>query len=76
VQVTGDVIPSSGPKVFSIVGPKLGCEIDAATGEVQVGSTSGSIKVRVSAGRGSNFDEVTITITAPPAPTPSPPPTP
>jgi Bacterial Ig-like domain (group 2) len=63
VQVTADVIPASGPKVFSIIGPKLGCEIDAASGQVLVGSTPGSIKVRISAGRGSNFDEVTISIT-------------
>jgi hypothetical protein len=73
VQVTADVIPASGSKVFSIVGAKLGCEVDAATGEVLIGSTPGSIKVRVSAGKGSNFDEVTITITAAPTPaTPTP----
>jgi len=72
--VTADVIPASGSKVFSIVGPKLGCEIDAATGEVQIGSSTGSIKVCVSSGKGSNFDEVTITITAlaPPQPQPTP----
>jgi hypothetical protein len=73
VQVTADVIPASGSKVFSIVGAKLGCEVDAATGEVLIGSTPGSINVRVSAGKGSNFDEVTITITAAPTPaTPTP----
>jgi hypothetical protein len=72
VLVTADVIPAGGSKVFSIVDPKLGCEIDAATGEVQIGSSAGSIKVRVSSGKGSNFDEVTITITAPAPPRPQP----
>ncbi len=76
VQVTADVIPGSGTKVFSLVGPKLGCEIDAATGEVLIGDQAGTIKVRVSAGSGgTNFDEVSITITPAPAPTPTPKPT-
>jgi len=70
VQVTADVIPGNGSKVFSIVGPSLGCDIDASTGLLLVGSTPGTIKVKISAGRGTNFDEVAITITAPPAATP------
>ncbi len=73
VQVSANVLPTGGPMVFSIVGPKLGCEIDKATGEVLIGSTPGTIKVRVSAGKGTNFDEVSITITpAPPPPQPTP----
>jgi hypothetical protein len=76
VQITADVIPGKGTKVFSLVGPKLGCEIDAATGEVLIGDQTGTIKVRVSAGAGgANFDEVSITITPAPAPTPTPKPT-
>lgn len=71
VQVTADVIPAAGAKVFSLVGPKLGCEIDASSGEVLIGATPGTIKVRVSAGgTGHNFDEVTITIVALPKPAP------
>ena len=74
VQVTCDVIPTSGTKVFSIVGPALGCSIDATTGELSVGSTPGTIKVRISSGPGSkNFDDVSITINKPAAPaTPGP----
>jgi hypothetical protein len=74
VQVTADVIPAAGSKVFSIVGAKLGCEIDATSGEVLIGDQVGTITVRVSAGAsGHNFDEVTITIVAAPvAPTPTP----
>jgi hypothetical protein len=77
VTVTADVIPGKGSKVFSLVGPKLGCEIDAASGEVLIGDQAGAIKVRVSAGAGgANFDEVSITITPAPAPTPTPTPKP
>ncbi len=73
VQVTAEVIPGKGTKVFSLVGPKLGCEIDASSGEVLIGDQAGTIKVRVSAGAGgANFDEVSITITPAPAPTPKP----
>jgi hypothetical protein len=74
VQVTADVIPGTGTKVFSLVGPKLGCEVDRDTGEVLIGDQPGTIKVRVSAGSGAtNFDEVIITIAAAPAPpTPTP----
>src|SRR5712691_3760219 len=73
VQVTADVIPTKGTKVFSLVGSKLGCEIDASSGEVLIGDQAGTIKVRVSAGAGgANFDEVSITITPAPAPTPKP----
>ena len=73
VQVTADVIPGKGTKVFSLVGPKLGCEIDASSGEVLIGDQAGTIKVRVSAGAsGTNFDEVSITITPAPTPTPKP----
>jgi len=76
VTVTADVIPGKGTKVFSLVGPKLGCEIDAASGEVLIGDQAGTIKVRVSAGAGgTNFDEVSLTIAPAPAPTPTPKPT-
>jgi hypothetical protein len=76
VTVTADVIPGKGTKVFSLVGPKLGCEIDPSSGEVLIGDQAGAIKVRVSAGAGgANFDEVSITITPAPAPTPTPKPT-
>src|SRR5205807_9365825 len=76
VTVTADVIPGKGTKVFSLVGPKLGCEIDAAIGEVLIGDQAGTIKVRVSVGAGgTNFDEVSITIAPAPVPTPTPKPT-
>ena len=80
VQVDCDVIPSSGSKVFSIVGAALGCKVDKSTGELLIGSTPGTITVRISSGPGGkNFDEVTVTISkpAPPAPaTPTPTPSP
>jgi hypothetical protein len=78
VQVTADVIPSKGgTKVFSLVGAKLGCDIDASSGEVLIGDQAGTIKVRASAGAGgANFDEVSITIAPAPAPAPTPTPKP
>ena len=68
--VTGEVLPSGGKKVFSITQTgkaRLGCEIDAASGVVKVGSEAGTITVRVSDGTTAHFDEVSVTITAPPA---------
>jgi hypothetical protein len=64
-QVTADAVPDGATKVFAIRGPALGCEIDAQSGLVLIGDRSGTITVRVSSGRGANFDEATITITAP-----------
>ena len=84
--VTADTLPSSLLGLsgthglqFSIRGNRQGCSIDATTGEVTVGTTPGTITVRVSdVARGNrNFDEVPITIAAAaPAPTPSPVPPP
>ena len=68
--VTGEALPSTAKKVFSIVQKgkdRLGCEIDSATGIVKVGSQAGSITVRLSDGTNAHYDEVTVTITAPPA---------
>lgn len=74
VQVTADVVPAGGPRFFSITGAALGCEVDAATGEVLIGDQDGTITVRVAAKAGrANFDEVTITITKRPAPVVPPP---
>jgi uncharacterized protein DUF4157 len=80
--VTADTLPSSLLGLngthdlrFGIRGNRRGCSIDARTGEVTVGTTPGTVTVRVSdvnrANR--NFDEVPITIAAAsPTPTPSP----
>ncbi len=73
VQVTADVIPSTGTKTYSITGKKkLGCSVDA-NGQVSIGSTAGSITVRVS-GSKKNYDEIKVVITPyiPPAAAPAP----
>jgi len=71
--VTADTLPSSLAGLngthelrFSIRGPRLGCTVNATTGEVTVGTTPGTITVRVrDANRANhNFDEVVITIVA------------
>jgi hypothetical protein len=84
--VTADTLPSSLAGLtgshglrFSIRGARLGCSIDATTGVVTVGSTPGTITVRIrdvnAANR--NFDEVPITVASsvpaatPPAATPT-----
>ena len=71
--MTGDVVPSGGAKVFSIQGAKLGCEIDASSGEILIGDQAGTITLRVWAGKGTNFDEATLTIVALPPATAAPP---
>lgn len=69
VTVSCTAYPTSATPVYSIQGAKLGCTIDASTGEVTIGDTPGTITVRASAGAGgTHYDEVTITITAPPKP--------
>jgi hypothetical protein len=73
VQVTADAVPSGAALVFSIKGPKLGCEIDASSGELLIGAQAGTITVRVAAkGAVKHFDEVIITITPAPPPAPAP----
>jgi hypothetical protein len=68
VTVTADVLPSTTTIVYSLVGPKLGCEIDASSGVVKIGDKAGTIKVRASDGTAtSHFDEVSIEITERPA---------
>jgi hypothetical protein len=81
--VTADTLPSSFSHLtdrhglrFSIRGNRLGCSINATTGVVKVGTTPGTITVRVSDVNSTNhnFDEVQITIaaasSAPPSTTP------
>lgn len=63
---------------FRIVGAALGCTVNATTGVVTVGTTPGTITVRVGDvdGANHNFDEVRIsivaTLPAPPPPGPHP----
>ena len=64
VTVTADVRPASAKLVFSLVGPKLGCEIDKETGVVTIGDKPGKINVRASDGTAAHYDEVEIEITA------------
>jgi uncharacterized protein DUF4157 len=83
--VTADTLPStlSGltgthDRRFSIRGNARGCTIDATTGVVTVGTTPGTITVRVGDvdRTNRNFDETTVTIAAassPSAPAPVPP---
>jgi hypothetical protein len=63
VTVTAEVLPSTAKLVYSLQGEKLGCEIDASSGVVKIGSTAGTIKVRASDGGTGHYDEVSIEIT-------------
>ena len=69
VQITADLFPSGRDVHFSITGAKLGCKIDAKTGTLTIGSSEGSVKVRVANVKdGPNWDEVDVTIATPAAP--------
>jgi hypothetical protein len=81
--VTAGTLPSSLSGIpgrhglrFSIQGAALGCRVNARTGVVTVGTTPGTITVRVNDvdGANHNFDEVPISIVAtlPAAPPPGP----
>jgi hypothetical protein len=70
VQVSADVQPSTAKLVYSLVGDKLGCEIDKASGLVKIGDKAGTIKVRASDGTTGHYDEVAIQITPRPPATP------
>jgi hypothetical protein len=70
VQVSVDGEGNAATPKFSLVGEKLGCSVDGASGLVKIGDKAGTITVR--AGNAKNYDEVQITVTAPaakPAPT-------
>jgi hypothetical protein len=70
VTVTADAMPSTRAKTYSITGKDLDCSVDA-NGEVSIGSTAGSITVRIRASD-RNYDEVVITIAEYKAPSPQP----
>jgi hypothetical protein len=63
--VSADTIPADGSPIFTITGATLGCEIDKASGEVKVGSTPGTVAVRVYDPTKTHYDEVAVTITKP-----------
>jgi hypothetical protein len=65
VTVSADVLPSGGKLAFSLVGEKLGCDIDKSSGVVKIGDKAGTIKVRASDGSAApgHYDEVSIEIT-------------
>ena len=67
VQVTADVQPATAKLEYSLVGGKLGCEVDKSSGLVKIGDKPGTIKVRASDGTAGHYDEVAIEITARPA---------
>lgn len=67
VQVSAETLPDGARLRFSIQGPALGCRINATTGELTVGTTPGTIRVRAQTDAAS-FDEVVVTVTARPAP--------
>jgi len=69
VQVTAEVQPSTAKLQYSLIGDKLGCVVDKATGLVKIGDKPGTIKVRTSDGGTGHYDEVAIQITARPAET-------
>jgi hypothetical protein len=66
VQVSITAEPAGADVKYSLVGEKLGCEVDVS-GNVKIGDKAGTIKVRAGDG-GKHFDEVSIEITARPAP--------
>ena len=69
VQISADLFPSSRTPHFSITGSALGCKINATSGELTIGSKTGTVKVRVANAKdGPNWDEVDVTIAAPAAP--------
>jgi hypothetical protein len=65
VQVSVSAEGSGASPSYSIVGPDLGCVVDAS-GKVTIGSQAGTITVR--AGEAKRYDEVKITITPAPSP--------
>jgi hypothetical protein len=65
VQVSVSAEGSGASPSYSIVGPDLGCAVDAS-GKVTIGSQAGTITVR--AGEAKRYDEVKITITPAPSP--------
>ena len=67
VQVTAEVQPSSAKLQYSLVGDKLGCEVDKASGLVKIGDKPGTIKVRASDGTTGHYDEVAVQVTPRPA---------
>jgi hypothetical protein len=69
VQVSVESTPATATPTYSIQGAALGCDINASTGLVRIGTTAGKITVR--AGDAKHYDEVEIEITAPPAPAPA-----
>ncbi|HEX3484846.1 MAG TPA: hypothetical protein VHT51_07275, partial [Micropepsaceae bacterium] len=78
VQISADAIPSGRQLFFSIQGAPLGCTINHASGELQIGRQVGKVRVRAAnKNGGTNWDEVEVTITAaggapPPVQTPAP----
>jgi hypothetical protein len=65
VQVSITTDPAGADTKYSLVGDKLGCEVDVS-GNVKIGDKAGTIKVRAGDG-GKHFDDVSIEITARPA---------
>jgi hypothetical protein len=73
VQIEADVFPSGRSVHYSIQGTALGCSINATTGVLTIGTTPGTVKVRVANARGGpNWDEVDVTIAVPAPATPPP----
>ncbi|HKD96533.1 MAG TPA: hypothetical protein VKB69_02920 [Micromonosporaceae bacterium] len=67
VQISADTLPSTANLTFSMHGRARGCTVDP-TGILTIGSTPGTVTVRVRASPES-FDDVTVTITPRPATT-------
>ncbi len=63
--VSADTIPAGGSPIFAFTGAALGCEIDKASGEVKVGSTPGTVTVRVYDPTKTHYDDVKVVITKP-----------
>ena len=72
VQISAETLPAGARLRFSIVGPRLGCSVNARTGLLTIGSTPGTIVVRVAEPQRVSHDEVTVTITPAAAPAPVP----
>jgi hypothetical protein len=62
VAITAESTPTGAPIRYRIIGAALGCRIDATTGELTIGTRTGTVRVRATIGK--SFDEVAVTITS------------
>lgn len=64
VSISAEAFGADTTAYYKIEGEKLGCTVDAS-GTLTVGSTPGTVRVRVGDKKFASYDEVAITVTAP-----------